>query len=129
MAGYNGPRHVLNTLPAGAGGVRKGQIVKKSGSNIVACSAQGEEMIGVALNDYAEGKKVSVCVAGECDVEVDDAAIAIGSWLTTKATGVAEVAATGDRILGMALEPGAVAVSGQYAYRRVVVELFKRTSA
>lgn len=129
MAGYNAPRHVLNTIPAGVGGVRKGQIVKKVGNTIVPCSAQGEEMLGVALDDYPAGKNVSVCIAGECDVEMDDATIAVGSWLTTKATGVAEVATAADRILGLALEPGRVGASGAFATYRVVVELFKRTSA
>lgn len=118
---------IVVNIKAGATAVRKGMICKISSNLLVPCSAQGEAFFGVPLNDAAAGQMVAVCVAGECDVEVDDATIAVGSFVTTKASAVAEVAVTGDVIVGMALEPGAAAISSQYAYRRVAIRAHNHT--
>lgn len=54
----------------------------------------------------AAGEAVSVCIFGRCKVKVngDSAAILLGSNLTVDAVdGIAELAATGDEIFGVAL--------------------------
>lgn len=116
------------SIAAGAT-VRKGQIVKISTGKVIPCSAQGEAFFGVAMSDAVLDQLVQVCLAGECDVEVDDATLVVGDFVTTKATGVAEKAATSDFIVGMICEPGAAAVSGAFGYRRVIVRASNEISA
>lgn len=127
MAGYDAPASLVNIAAGSA--IRKGQIVKISSSAVIPCSSQGEAFFGVAIHDAASGELALVCVAGECSVEVDDATLVVGDFITTKATGVAEKAATSDVIVGMILEPGAAAVSGAFGYRRCVVRLSNEVSA
>jgi len=128
MAGYDAPASLVN-IAAGTGGFRKGQIVKRSAATVVACSAQGEAYFGVAIHDAAVGELALICVMGECDVEVDDATLVVGDFITTKATGVAEKAATSDFIVGMILEPGAATAGSAFGYRRCVVRCHNEISA
>lgn len=117
------PNSVNISILAGAA-VRKGQVVKISSGKVIPCSAQGETFFGVALADAALNERVTVCVQGACDVEVNDATVVVGSYLTTSAAGVAETAASGDYVLGMALEKGSAGVSSTYEYIRVALRVF-----
>lgn len=121
-AGYNAPATIVQ-YPVGATAIRKGQLVKLSSSVLVPCSSQGEAAVGVALEDAeaSRSQPLSVCIIGECDVEVDDAGLAKGDFFTPDTAGVAEEAATGDVVAGRILEAGAAAVSSQYAYARCYV--------
>jgi len=119
--GYDSPASVVSINAVVA--VRKGQIVKLSGSSVTPCTAAGEAFFGVALYDAEAGKLVSVCVSGECDVEVDDATLAIGSLAQTNASGRAIIVASGDHVVGTMLEPGAAVISSRAAYRRICVRL------
>lgn len=118
------------SILAGAGGVRKGQIVKLSSGKVIACSSQGEAGFGVAIHDAAADELTLVCVEGECDVEVNDAAadLPVGSYFTPTTAGVAEVAASGDRVHGLMLEAGEAAVGSTYAYKRCIVFGYKGNS-
>ena len=70
----------------------------------------GENAIGVLLNAPAvAGRAATVCVSGKVMVEAG-AAVTAGDALQTNAAGEAITAASGDYILGYALEDG---VDGQ----------------
>ena len=72
--------------------------------------AAGENAIGVLLNaPAAVGRAATVCVSGKVMVEAG-AAVTAGDALQTNAAGEAITAASGDYVLGYALEDG---VDGQ----------------
>ena len=75
------------------------------------CDAQGEAAIGVAQHnvetaDAAEGAHVNVRLMGVSVVEANGV-LALGAQVTTDAVGKAELAATGDRVLGVAMQAAA----------------------
>ena len=119
--GYDSPASVVSINAVVA--VRKGQIVKLSGTSVTPCAAAGEAFFGVALYDADADSLVAVCVSGECDVEVADASLAIGSLAQTDANGRAILVGSGDHVVGTMLEPGAAVISSRAAYRRIVIRL------
>lgn len=70
------------------------------------CDAQGEIAVGVLQNDPGAGEAALVRFLGTTKV-VAGAAITKGARVTTGAAGKAETAATGDYVLGRALEAAA----------------------
>jgi len=82
-------------------------MVLGTGANQVnAASAQGAASIGVLQNDPQAGEAAMVRFLGTTKV-VAGAAITKGARITTGATGKAEAAATGDYVIGRALEAAA----------------------
>lgn len=128
-SGFDAPASLIS-IRAGVGGVRKGQIVKLSSGKVIACSAQGEAGFGVAVHSADADGLTLVCVAGECDVEVNDAAadLPVGSYFTPTTAGVAEVATSSDFVHGIMLEAGEAAVGSTYAYKRCIVFAYKGNS-
>lgn len=122
MAGYNAPCTIVQ-WPVGASAIRKGQFVKLSSSVLVPASSQGEAVLGVATEDAdaSQTQPLSVCVFGECDVEVDDATLIKFDLITPKASGVAEKAAASDVVAGRILEVGAATASSAFEYRRAFI--------
>lgn len=119
--GYDSPANIVSINAVAA--VRKGQIVKLSGTSVTPCNAAGEAFFGVAVNDGEADQPVAVCVGGECDVEVADATLAIGSLAQTDVNGRAILVGSGDNVVGTMLEPGAAVISSRAAYRRIAVRL------
>lgn len=68
------------------------------------CDAQGELAIGILQNEPEAGENASVMVSGISKVISHDTNIVAGSKLTTDANGKVEVAASGDEVIGIALE-------------------------
>lgn len=114
----------VNVRMIAGAAVRKGQFVKISSTKVIPCSSQGENAFGVAEYDAAaDGDEVTVCVQGACAVEVNSASVVVGSYITTSTGGAAEPAASGDFVLGRALEAGSAASGGLNEYIRVVLDL------
>lgn len=126
-SGYDAPSSVISIATGAA--VRKGQILKLSTGTVIPCSAAGETFFGIAVNSAESGELVAVCVSGECDVEVADASLVIGSLAQTDANGRAILAASADFVIGTMLEPGAAVESSRAAYRRIVVRQFNFQTA
>jgi hypothetical protein len=84
-------------------------IVKVSAANKVDVCGAGEMGIGILLNKPdADGKAASIAGVGDCaKVLVGTGDLAAGDAFTAEAGGSAVVAATGDFILGIALEAAA----------------------
>lgn len=96
-----------------AGGpVTKQRFVKFDASgNIVMCSVSGEQAAGVAqftatASEIALGKGASVMVQGRA-ILIAAEAIAAGDYVSTDANGLAQVANSGDVILGICDAPAA----------------------
>lgn len=79
------------------------------GETVKMCDTQGEDAYGVALfsvsaAEILKGKGCSVLVDGIAIVEAS-AALAVGTAVTTGATGKAEAAASADYVIGVVVEP------------------------
>lgn len=126
MAGFDAP-NIIKSFKAGAV-IKAGQIVKLSSGKVIPCSVLGEAFTGVATMDAAAiNDDVSVCIWGECDVQVADATIGVDNVLTrlrTDANGRAVPWATGSEQLGLALEVGYAVVDSKGARRRVAVRVY-----
>ena len=104
------------TLPIG-GAIAKGIFVTVNSSGQAVAAADGADAVGVTLEEvttalYDSGNgQVTVPVAlvqagGVVPVKVTaSTAIAVGAFVASGAGGTAIVAATGDAIIGVALEP------------------------
>jgi len=84
-------------------------VTLESDGQIDLADAAGENAIGVLLNDPAAGEAATVAVSGKVMV-TSGGTIAAGAQIQTDASGDALTAATGDVVLGYALE---AAVDGQ----------------
>lgn len=84
-------------------------VTLESDGQIDLADAAGENAIGVLLNDPASGEAATVAVSGKVMV-TSGGTIAAGAQIQTDASGDALTAATGDVVLGYALE---AAVDGQ----------------
>ena len=83
------------------------EFVKRTSTGVTVCSSQGEAAHGVLQNKpTAAGHAATVAVAGTVKVYAG-ATIAQGARITTGADGRAEVAATGDFVVGVARTGGA----------------------
>ena len=98
------------TLPVAADYSSTGQYLFMgidSSSRAVLIASQGADAVGVLVNNPdAAGKAGTVAVAGITKVKAG-ATIAAGNKLTTGADGRAEVAATGDFVIGWSVSGGA----------------------
>ena len=77
-----------------------------SSGDAVLIASQGVDAIGVLLNNPAAGRAGTVAIHGITKVKAGDT-ITAGNKLTTGADGRAEVAATGDFVIGWAVSGGA----------------------
>ena len=84
-------------------------VTLESDGQIDLADAAGENAIGVLLNDPAAGEAATVAISGKVMV-TSGGTIAAGAQIQTDASGDALTAATGDVVLGYALE---AAVDGQ----------------
>lgn len=85
-------------------------VTLESDGQVDLADAAGENCIGVLLNaPAAAGRAATVAISGKVMVEAG-ATVAAGAALQTNAAGEAITAATGDYIMGYALEAG---VDGQ----------------
>lgn len=84
-------------------------VTLESDGQIDLADAAGENAIGVLLNDPASGEAATVAVSGKVMV-TSGGTIAAGAQIQTDASGDALTAASGDVVLGYALE---AAVDGQ----------------
>ena len=71
------------------------------------CSVAGETSIGILQNDPTLGQEASVMLTGISNA-VYGAAVAAGASLTTNAAGLLITAVTGNKIMAVAVEAGAV---------------------
>ena len=70
------------------------------------CSVAGEMGIGILQNDPTQGQEASVMLTGISNA-VYGAAVAAGASLTPNASGFLITAATGNKIIAVAIEAGA----------------------
>ncbi len=83
-------------------------IVEPVSSNRVdVCDSQGERAIGVLQNKPEATLAANIAILGTSKVISHDTGIVAGSRLTTDANGKAELAASGDFVIGIALEAAA----------------------
>lgn len=115
---YDSPKTVLRLVAAAA--IRKGQICKLSAGQATPCSVLGEAFAGIAENDAAAGEGVTLCINGECDVEVADTS-ALMTEVMTDANGRAIAKTSTNVIVGLILEPGLAVNSGVATYSRCLV--------
>lgn len=126
MAEFDNP-NLIKSYKAGAA-IKAGLICKLSAGKVIPCSVLGEAFVGVATMDAnAVDDLVSICIWGECDVQVADDTIGVNGVLTrlrTDANGRAVPWLTGSEQLGFALEEGYAVVSSTGARRRVAVRVY-----
>ena len=84
-------------------------VTLESDGQVDLADAAGERAIGVLLNEPTSGKAATVAMTGKVMV-VAGAAVTAGAALQTDASGDAITAASGDYVMGYALED---AVDGQ----------------
>lgn len=85
--------------------ITAGQVVKVTGDNQVGpCSGVTDVPIGVAKHDAASGTLVDIVIGGIAKVNAGAAAITAGQAVGTTAAGLAQVAATTQYPIGIALE-------------------------
>ena len=83
-------------------------FVSMSADGRIDPTGDGAAAIGVLLNDpAAAGRAAEVCIGGVTRVECGTAGVTAGDEVASDAAGNAVTAATGDIILGTALETGA----------------------
>jgi len=83
-------------------------FVSMSSDGKVDPTGDGAAAIGVLLNDpAADGRAAEVCIGGITRVECGTAGVTAGDAVASDSAGNAVTAATGDVILGTALETGA----------------------
>lgn len=75
-----------------------------SGGKCDVCDSQGEQSVGVLKNKPVAGQAADIAILGTTKVISHDTNIVEGSRLTTDGNGKVEVAASGDFIIGRALE-------------------------
>lgn len=103
-AGYAPP--VPKTYTA-SGAITKFRFVKFNAANTVEeCDAQGEAAMGVAVETAADGRSVSVYQLSDGGIIPIEASAAITALdeITTGTAGKAEAGASGDILLGVAIE-------------------------
>lgn len=98
------------------GAITKKRFVKldttaTDGETVVQCDTNGEGAFGVALfsvstDEIARGKGASVITEGRAILEASEA-IAVNDPISTTNDGRAQIAATGEQILGYCDEPAA----------------------
>lgn len=96
------------SVPAAADYSTTGQFLLvdiNSSSQAVLVAAQGAKAVGVLDNDPESGNAARVIFAGVAKVTAG-ATIAAGNKITTGADARAEVAATGDHVVGTAITGG-----------------------
>ncbi|KPK37655.1 MAG: hypothetical protein AMJ69_10785 [Gammaproteobacteria bacterium SG8_47] len=105
---FNNAQHVV-TLEAGANyATKQFFFVSMSSDGQIDPTGDGAAAIGVLLNDpAAQGRAAEVCIGGLTRVECGTAGVTAGDDIASDASGNAVPAATGDVILGTALETGA----------------------
>ena len=87
-------------------------LVRLTGVDAINISSQAannapETLIGVAQTNQVSGRAIKVGFFGESKV-VAGASITVGRWITSNGSGRAIAAASGDNVIGQALEaPGA----------------------
>lgn len=106
--------YVVNKGKNASGAITKKRFVKldtaaADGETVKMCDAQGEDAFGVAVFsvstlEIAKGKGATVSIEGIAIVEAS-AALAVGTAVTTGATGKAEAALSGDYVIGTIVEP------------------------
>lgn len=80
--------------------------------SVVAASSQGEDFIGILQNNPASGKDATVRLAGWSKAiagSANSGVIAAWSQVTVAADGRFEVAASGDKVIGVAVSASAAA--------------------
>lgn len=74
--------------------------------NVAVLASQGAKVLGVIQNKpAAAGRGATVCIFGVTKAELDGT-VTVGDELTSAATGGVEEAASGDYVIGRALESG-----------------------
>lgn len=99
-------RGLVKNYVAGAAIVAN-RIVKHGAGDtlMVQAAAAADKLVGVADADAASGARVDVVLSGTADVQYGGA-VARGDLLTANASGMAVVAAAGNRVIGVALVAG-----------------------
>lgn len=103
---WEGPQSIkIPGLVAGADlSAKQYLFVKLDGSgDVVIASSQGEQCIGVLQNKPTSGQAAEVVAVGVTKLKTDGTAHAEMGKLTTAADGEADLAESGDHVLGVAI--------------------------
>ena len=105
MSNFSGLQVIYAVSRKAGGTIAQYSPVKLSAENtVIANSAQGEQIDGIALHAASSGDVVSVLKIGKCPVKIKTAtSMTFGDLLTPSATaGQVEEAASGDYVFGQA---------------------------
>ncbi len=111
MAQWSGIKEVLTDSPLAGEDITAYHAVKLSADNtVINTKVQGEKAYGIAMESVDSGDPVKVLIIGICPVIITTASgVSLWSALTPSVIGTAdagklEVAATGDYVIGHALD-------------------------